>query len=108
MLLTSSLSRFLRRRLFTLPSRTWRNGANCSVPHSIGESSTARFHREAGVERLRDLDGGGEERELRPRNGVRPVVAVGLGSENLTRFLVRCGVDGGVAIPCLLRVIFSL
>jgi hypothetical protein len=52
------------------------------------------------VECLRDLEGGGEEIELRQKNGVRPVVVDGLGSENLTRFLVRCGVDGGVAIPC--------
>lgn len=37
--------------------------------------------------------------ELRQKNGVRPVVVDGPGSENLTRFLVRCGVVGGVAIP---------
>lgn len=42
-----------------------------------------------GVDRLRDFEGGGEEMELRPRNGVKPVSVVGLDSENLTLFLDR-------------------
>jgi hypothetical protein len=53
-----------------------------------------------GVECLRDLDGGGEDIEFRQKKGVRPVVDELPGSENLTRFFARCGVAGGVAMPC--------
>jgi hypothetical protein len=55
-----------------------------------GVSSTAKFHREDGVEARRDLDGGGEDMEFRQKKGVRPVVdGEEPGSENLTRFFFR-------------------
>jgi hypothetical protein len=50
------------------------------------------------VESLR-LDGD-EEIEVRKINGVKPVAGIaGPGSEKRTRFLVLCGVAGGVSMP---------
>lgn len=85
-------------RLLTLPSRTWRSGANCRVPES-GASSCARFQR-LGAECLRLLEGV-EIEKCREMKGVKPVAAAiaGPGSENLTRFFLRWGVCGGVSIP---------